>query len=104
MVAVTYRRWSFTRGSNCRALTDKNLVFWISGHLWEVVAYKRWLQMEVRLYLKLKILPPLGLFWGVGAGGENPPPPPATELTCGFLIQLVFCKKKTMWFISVEVE
>ena len=26
-----------------------------------------------------------------------------TEMTCGFLIQLVFCKK-TMWFIGVEVE
>ena len=23
---------------------------------------------------------------------------------CAFLIQLVFCKKKTMWFIGVEVE
>ena len=32
----------------------------------------------------------------------GPPPPP--EMTCGFLIQLVFCKKKTMWFIGVEVE
>ena len=32
-------------------------------------------------------------------------PPPTTEMTCGFLIQLVFCKKnKTMWFIGVEVE
>ena len=30
------------------------------------------------------------------------PPPP--EMTCGFLIQLVFCKKKTLWFIDVEVE
>ena len=30
------------------------------------------------------------------------PPPP--EMTCGFLIQLVFCPKKTMWFIGVEVE
>ena len=30
-------------------------------------------------------------------------PPP--EMTCSFLIQLVFCqKKKTTWFISVEVE
>ena len=30
-------------------------------------------------------------------------PPP--EMTCGFLIQLVFCKEKeTMWFIGVEVE
>ena len=26
------------------------------------------------------------------------------EMTCGFLIQLVFCRKKTMWFIGVEVE
>ena len=26
------------------------------------------------------------------------------EMTCGFLIQLVFCKKKTMYFIGVEVE
>ena len=26
-------------------------------------------------------------------------------MTCGFLIQLVFCKKKkTMWFFGVEVE
>ena len=33
---------------------------------------------------------------------RTPPPPP--EMTCGFLIQLVFYKKKTMWFIGVEVE
>ena len=33
--------------------------------------------------------------------GVRPPP----EMTCGFLIQLVFCKKKkTMWFIGIEVE
>ena len=24
------------------------------------------------------------------------PPPPPPEMTCGFLIQLVFCKKKTL--------
>ena len=35
---------------------------------------------------------------------RTPPPPPLPEMTCGFLIQLVFCKKKTMWFIGVEVE
>ena len=36
--------------------------------------------------------------------GVRPPPPPL-EMTCRFLIQLVFCqKKKTMWFIGVEVE
>ena len=30
---------------------------------------------------------------------------PSPEMTCGFLIQLVFCKKKkTIWFIGVEVE
>ena len=32
-------------------------------------------------------------------GGAHPP-----EITCGFLIQLVFCKKKNLWFIGVEVE
>ena len=33
---------------------------------------------------------------------RTPPPPP--EMTCGFLIQLLFCQKKTMWFIGVEAE
>ena len=33
---------------------------------------------------------------------RTPPPPP--EMTCGFLIQLVFCKKEKLWFINVEVE
>ena len=32
---------------------------------------------------------------------RTPTPP---EMTCSFLIQLVFCKKKTMRFIGVEVE
>ena len=48
MVAVAYRRWSFTRSSNCMSLTGKVLVFWIGGRLWEVVAYERWSHMEVR--------------------------------------------------------
>ena len=31
--------------------------------------------------------------------------PTPSEMTFGFLIQLVFCeKKKTVWFIGVEVE
>ena len=38
---------------------------------------------------------------GAGCRGCAPPSP---EMTCGFLIQLVFCQKKTMWFIGVEVE
>jgi len=37
---------------------------------------------------------------GGGCRGYTPPP----EMTCGFLMQLVVCKKKTMWFIGVEVE
>ena len=33
--------------------------------------------------------------------GVRTPP----EMTCGFLIQLVFCqKKKNIWFIGVELE
>ena len=49
MVIVAYRRWLFyfTRGSNCKALTGKILVFWIGSRLLEVVAYERWSHMEV---------------------------------------------------------
>ena len=39
VVTVSYRRCSFTRGSNCKTLTQKILVFWIGDHLREVVAY-----------------------------------------------------------------
>ena len=41
VVAVAYKRWSFTRGSNCKALAGKVLVheFWIGVLLWEVVAH-----------------------------------------------------------------
>ena len=42
-----------------------------------------------------------GRIQGEGAGLAHPPPP---EMTCGFPIQLAFCKKKTMWFIGVEAE
>ena len=53
--AVTYKRWSFTRGSNCKALSGKVLVreFWIGGLLSELVAYERWSHLEVRLYHQL---------------------------------------------------
>ena len=40
MVAVAYSRWSYTRCSNCKALTENVFVFWIGGPLWEVVAQK----------------------------------------------------------------
>ena len=49
MVAITYRRWSFTRGANCKALTGKILVFW------RAVAYERWSHIEVRLYYAVKL-------------------------------------------------
>ena len=41
----------------------------------------------------------------LGGGCRRCAPTPC-EMTCGFLMQLVFCKKKkkTMWFIGVEVE
>ena len=35
------------------------------------------------------------------AGGAHPPPP---EMTYGFLINWYSAKKKTMWYIGVEVE
>ena len=35
------------RGSKCRALTGKRLLFGISGCLWEVFAYEEWSHMEV---------------------------------------------------------
>ena len=42
---------------------------------------------------------------GEGAGGAHPTLPPPPEMTCGFLIQQVFCEKNIdMWFIGVEVE
>ena len=34
-----------------RDLTGKILVFLIGDHLWEMVAYERWLHLEVQLYL-----------------------------------------------------
>ena len=52
---------------------------------------------------KVKNFTTTGADLGGGCRGCEPTPPP-TEMACGFLIQLVFCKKKTMWFIDVEVE
>ena len=60
MVAVAYTRWSFTRGSNCKALTGEITVFWIGGRLWELVAYEWWSHKEVRRYLNLYLASRLG--------------------------------------------
>ena len=45
VVAVARRRWSFTRGSTCKALTGKVFVLELA------VVYGRWSHMEVRLYM-----------------------------------------------------
>ena len=55
MVTVSHRRWLFARGSNCKALTGKILVFWIGSHLWEVIAYETWLDFP--LHLQMRKLP-----------------------------------------------
>ena len=58
--------------------------------------------LRVHPFIKFWLAECQGQILGEGAGGAHPPPP---EMTCGFLIQLVSCKKKkTMWFIGVEVE
>ena len=54
--------------------------------------------------------PQFGFFGNIGKpgadlGGGCRGCAPHPEMTCRFLIQLVFCqKKRTMWFIGVEVE
>ena len=55
------RLWFLTRGGHLqevptKAMTGKILVFWINSRLWEVVAYKRFSHMEVRLYLWFAII------------------------------------------------
>ena len=58
VVVVAYRVWSFSRGSNCKALTGKNLVFWISGRLWEMVASRggRTLRLDSIFIYRVKFL------------------------------------------------
>ena len=48
VVTVAYRRWSFTRVSNCQALTGTVWVFRMGVRLCEVV--EKWTHMEVGLY------------------------------------------------------
>ena len=45
-----------------------------------------------------------GVVAGADLGGGCRGCAPLPEMTCSFLIQLVFYKKKTMWFIGFEVE
>ena len=40
VVAVAYRRWSFTRGTNCKTFTGKVLVFCLDGRLQKVLTHR----------------------------------------------------------------
>ena len=65
---------------------------------WKILFYRK-----IKLtwsHTDIKKLPHAGADLGGGCRGCAPLP----EMTRCFLIQLVFCKKKTMWFIGVEVE
>ena len=52
MVMVAYKRWTLTTGSKYRNLTWKHLLFWKTDCWGEVVAYRKWSQLEVWLYSK----------------------------------------------------
>ena len=56
VVAVAYERWSLTRGSQCSDLAEKLLVFWKTGLWGDVVAYERWSQPEVWLFMDLALV------------------------------------------------
>ena len=62
VVAVAYERWSLSRGFKYSDLTWRILVFWKIGRRGEVVAYERWSQPEVRLYLLPSVMNILGYF------------------------------------------
>ena len=69
-------------------LTQRKGSFHIK-HFWLVensTTHARYL----RVWLVVLSVSEQGQIQGEGAGGATPPPP---EMTCGFLIQLVFCKK-----------
>ena len=79
------------------ALSGVNEDIRVGGHLIKTVHFA---DDEATLASSVK---GQGRIWGEGAGGCSHPPP-FPEVTGSFLIQLVFCQKKTMWFIGVEVE
>lgn len=51
MVAVTYKRWSFTKDYNYASLAGKNVVFWISGCFREVVIYRGLTVVYIVVYI-----------------------------------------------------
>ena len=78
--------------------------WYFKGNPRNYTALCNWISF-VLIHTRKKINKVSVLDLGGGCRGCAPPPPTPGEMTCGFLIQLVFCKKKTtMWFIGVEVE
>ena len=65
--------------------------------LWILFEYSNFCFRQQPYSLSIKAGADLG-------GGCRECAPPPSKMTCSFLIQLVFCEKKTMWFIGVEVE
>ena len=55
VIAVAYWRWSFIRGSKCKALTGKIAVYWFGGHLWEVVAHGGSTVYRIKFHVTLPI-------------------------------------------------
>ena len=66
------------------------------------IAYS--LLIHYLFYLNIQKLIIENLLIRGGSRGRVQGVPPPPEMTRGFLIQLVFCKKKTMRFIGVGVE
>ena len=80
--------------------TKRDLLLCNPDFLTNELTKKRFFLFHGRLFH-----PSLGSGADLGGGCRGcAPPPPSPEMSCGVLIQLVFCKQKTMWFIGVEVE
>ena len=48
MVVVNFKRWSLRKGLDYSDLTGRNLVFWKSGRLGQVVAYNAYDRWSLR--------------------------------------------------------
>ena len=71
----------------------------LSEHSGYHSGYQKWIDSLKKMFTALFRGGSRGRVQGVRT------PPPIPEMTCDFLIQLIFCqKKKTMWFIGIEVE
>ena len=84
---LVYKRWPFTRCSENDNLRWKFLVFWIGGHLWEVVAYEMWSFTRFSEYgnLRWKMFGILNR-WSIMGGGHLRDVPSMVILRGKFLV------------------